>query len=413
MRIAYLVNRYPQASHSFIRREIAALEAMGVEIERISIRKPTAVVDPADQAEQKRTFIIFEHLAQAAWWAILWAIWHPIKTLQAVKVAAQMARSGGGWIKQIQYVIEGLAVAYRLAQRGISFLHVHFGTNSAAVGMYAKIAGGANYSLTVHGPEEFDAPERLGLGKKIQYAGFVVAISEFGRSQLFRWSRIEDWQKIHVVHCGLDRDFLRAQISSVADTQRLVSVGRLSEQKGQVVLLRAFAQVIQSGYRAQLVIVGDGPMRKELEQLIAELGVGDYVTITGWQTNSQVRDHILSGRAMVLPSFAEGLPVVIMEALALQRPVISTFVAGIPELVEHGVNGWLVPAGAVDRLAKCMIEALETSPEKLAEMGKAGALRVAAEHDADIEAQKLATLFSKHFLADEVRMIATSNAEAI
>jgi glycosyltransferase involved in cell wall biosynthesis len=253
--------------------------------------------------------------------------------------------------------------------------------------------GGPPYSFTVHGPEEFDKVKALALVEKVERAAFVVTVSSFGKSQLYRWCEQGQWSKIHVVHCGVDDGFLAGPAIAIPAQPRLVCVGRLCEQKGQFLLLDAVGQLVASGLRFKLVLVGDGPIRAEIEALIARLGLQEHVEITGWASNNDVRQHILASRAMVLPSFAEGLPVVIMEALALGRPVISTYVAGIPELVEPGVCGWLVPPGSVEALTQAMRAALQLPVEKLEQMGFAGAGRVAQQHDATVEANKLAALF--------------------
>jgi glycosyltransferase involved in cell wall biosynthesis len=272
-------------------------------------------------------------------------------------------------------------------------LHAHFGTNSVAVAMLVRELGGPPYSFTCHGPEEFDRPLTLKLAEKIARAQFVVAVSSFGRSQLLRWAAPNDWPKIHVVHCGVDARFLNADAPDLPDTPRLLCVGRLAEQKGQLLLLEAAARLKRENLPFQLILAGDGPLRSQIESLIGRYDLGGQVTITGWLTNAQICEQIIAARVVILPSFAEGLPVVLMEALALRRPVVSTFVAGIPELVETQKSGYLVPAGCVDRLAEAMRWALTEDVERLREMGRCGAEQVARQHDAYVEAQKLALLF--------------------
>jgi glycosyltransferase involved in cell wall biosynthesis len=173
----------------------------------------------------------------------------------------------------------------------------------------------------------------------------------------------------------------------------LVSVARLSEQKGQFVLVEA-ARVLRDRLRAEgrsfrLVLVGDGELRPQVEAYLAEHQLADVVHITGWQSGAEVKRNIQAGRAMILPSFAEGLPVVIMEALALGRPVLSTYIAGIPELVVPGECGWLVPAGAIEPLVAAMREILDTPVERLSAMGLAGRARVEAQHDVNATARSL------------------------
>jgi glycosyltransferase involved in cell wall biosynthesis len=271
-------------------------------------------------------------------------------------------------------------------------LHAHFGTNPAAVALLCRVLGGPTYSFTVHGPEEFDHPSELSLGAKIESAAFVVAISDFGRSQLYRWCAPADWPKIHVVRCGVDDAFLRTH-PEPPQGHRLVCVGRLCEQKGQFLLLQAVGRLVQERVPVELILAGDGPLRPSLEGEIDRLGLRNTVRMTGWLTNAQVREEMRQARAVVLPSFAEGLPVVLMEALALGRPVITTYVAGIPELVEHGIHGWLVPAGSLDALTDALRQALQAPRSALKALGTAGAARVAEQHIAGREAGKLATLF--------------------
>jgi colanic acid/amylovoran biosynthesis glycosyltransferase len=198
---------------------------------------------------------------------------------------------------------------------------------------------------------------------------------------------------VHVVRCGLDRDFLGKARSSVPDVPELVCVGRLCEQKGQLILLEALAALHAHGHMLRVVFVGDGPMRGAIERRAAELGLEHAVTITGWASSERVREHIERARALVLPSFAEGLPVVLMEAMARGRPVISTYVAGIPELVDDEV-GRLVPASSVEALAAAMEELLRTSPQRLTDLGRRGAHRVARLHDARQSGAQLAGLFA-------------------
>ena len=260
--------------------------------------------------------------------------------------------------------------------------------------MLVHALGGPPFSFTVHGPEEFDKPDFLSLGEKIRRSAFTVAISSFGRSQLFRWVAHTEWPKVEIVHCGLDREFHEVEATEPPDAQRLVCVGRLCEQKGQLLLVEAAYEVVRQGVALHLVLAGDGEMRAEIEKLITDRGLGAHVRITGWLSSAQVRDEILAARALVLPSFAEGLPVVIMEAMALRRPVISTFVAGIPELVQPGENGWLFPAGDLGELVSAMLACLATSHSELARMAQAAHVRVLERHDIDTEAGKLARLFA-------------------
>jgi glycosyltransferase involved in cell wall biosynthesis len=272
-------------------------------------------------------------------------------------------------------------LADELERDGVEHLHAHFGTNSAAVAMLCRQLGGPPYSFTVHGPDEFDKAPLLGLGQKTTNAAFVVAISSFGRSQLCRLNKLSDWDKIHVVRCGLDEVLLEREPTPVPEARRVVCVARLSEQKGHLMLLDAAARLVREGQSFELVLAGDGELRALVDQRIRELGLEQTVRITGWISERQVAEEIEASRALVLPSLAEGLPVVLMEALALGRPVLSTYIAGIPELVVPGENGWLVPAGDVAAVTSALREILNAPSARLTEMGRAGRSAVLERHD--------------------------------
>ncbi len=395
--VAYLINQYPKVSHSFIRREILALERQGIDVLRVAVRGwDDALADPADLAERTRT----RYLLQGGWVpplraALRNALAQPVRFAGAMRLAFSMwRRSERTLFHHVAYLLEAAQLVDWLVQARVSHVHAHFGTNSAEVAMLARELGGPPYSFTVHGPEEFDHPEALGLREKGQRAAFVVAISSFGRSQLFRWLPQTRWDRVKIVHCGLEPEFHEGASGGAVVSNRLVCVGRLCEQKGQLLLIHALKLVIERGRACELVLAGDGEMRADIEALIERHGLRTHVRITGWIGSAQVREEILAARALVLPSFAEGLPVVIMEAMALRRPVITTFIAGIPELVLDRQNGWLVPAGDVDALADAMIACLDAPPDALQRLGEAAHERVLARHDVDTEARKLATLFA-------------------
>ena len=397
MRIAYFVNQYPKVSHTFIRREIAALERQGVVVERYALRGWDAeLADADDRAELARTrHVLRGGLARLLAEALPALLRHPARSFAALRLALALARrSDRRWPYHLVYLAEASRLARWLEQSGAQHVHAHFGTNSAEVVLLAHALGGPAFSFTVHGPEEFDQPEALHLGDKVLASAFTVAISAFGRSQLWRWIPAAQWSRVQVVHCGLEPAFFVAAGEVRASTQRrLVCVGRLCEQKGQLLLLEAAHRLAERGIDFELVLAGDGEMRSEVEGLIAKYALAEKVRITGWISGVQVRAEILAARALVLPSFAEGLPVVIMEAMALRRPVLTTYVAGIPELVRPGENGWLFPAGSVEDLVTAMSDLLSQPVEVLERMGEAAHARVLSRHDIDTGAARLAALF--------------------
>lgn len=396
MKIAYLVNQYPKVSHSFIRREILALERQGFDVQRIAVRGwDGELVDDEDLRERDRTrYVLQDGMASLLIASMRMLAASPVRFFQALRLALKMGwRADRPWPFHLIYLAEACRIVPWMTRFGARHVHAHFGTNSAEVVMLATTLGGPPYSFTVHGPEEFDKPTLLGIQEKVSRSAFVVAISSFGRSQLFRWVKYVDWPKVHVVHCGLEPVFHSVPAVPIPAVPRVVCVGRLCEQKGQLLLVNAVSQLLRKGIEIELVLAGDGEMRAELESLIVQRRLQARVLITGWISSDQVRTEILAARALVLPSFAEGLPVVIMEAMALRRPVLTTYVAGIPELVRPGESGWLFPAGDVDALAAVLEEFLATPVSVLEAMGEAGHQRVLERHSADTEAAKLAQLF--------------------
>ena len=248
MKIAYVLNTYPEGSHSFIRREIGALERLGHDVLRLAMRRPLrAPSDPQDISEAQRTGYILEAGAVRLGWAALRGMVRAFgPSRQSIALAVRVGRgSDTGVIKHLIYLAEAFAVARRCQQAGVDHIHAHFGTNAATIAMLAGAISGIPYSFTVHGPEEFDRPEALALGEKITRSAFTVAISQFGRSQLYRWVSSEQWSKIKVVHCGIDpAKFAEGALQPLpGGSLQLVSIGRFAEQKGQVLLLEAIAQV--------------------------------------------------------------------------------------------------------------------------------------------------------------------------
>ncbi len=396
-RIAYFINQYPKVSHSFIRREILALERLGYEILRIAPRGWDAdLVDAEDVRERERTRYILKVGLVGLTLAVLRILFtRPVRFFPALQLAIKMSiRADRPLPVHLIYLAEACLIVPWLKEFGASHFHAHFGTNSAEVVMLTKVLGGPPYSFTVHGMDEFDKPEFLHLREKIKYAAFVVAVSSFGRSQLYRWMDYADWHKVHVVHCGLEQAFHNVPAVPIPATPRVVCVGRLSKEKGQLLLLDAVSCLVRKGASLELVLAGDGPMRAELESLVLHHKLQEKVRITGWISSDQVREEILAASALVLPSFVEGLPVVIMEAMALRRPVLATCIAGIPELVRPGLDGWLFPAGDLKSLVSALEEFLATPVEALEGMGESGHSRVMERHSVDMEAGKLAQLFS-------------------
>ena len=393
MTIAYLMNTYPLTSTTFIRREIEAHERAGVSLKRFAVRRwDGKLVDPLDIAEIDRTEYLLTGNAGALFAAMakekLTNMGGVLRALGPWLSLIKTAR--GGIVRHVAYFMQAALLRQRTKAEGVDHIHVHFGTNACAVAMLCRILGGPTYSFTVHGPDELTDTPLLSFPAKIEHASFVAAISNFCRSQIIRFSSIKAGDRIKIVHCGLNlRDF---DVTPPPDNRTLVCVGRLCPQKGQAQLPAVAARLRGEFPDLKIVLIGDGESRAEIESEIARLGVSEMVTITGWMENARVREAISGARTFLLPTFAEGLPVVIMEALALGRPVISTYIAGIPELVDEGC-GWIVPAGDTEALTAAMRAALTASPEALAAKGREGRARIERSHDVDKEAATLAALF--------------------
>ncbi|HEY2010639.1 MAG TPA: glycosyltransferase [Rhizomicrobium sp.] len=394
--LAYLVSHYPKVSHSFIRREILALERRGWQISRFSIRGwDTELVDPADLSELQKTVFVLKGGALALGAAVfLQMVRSPRRFLSGFALALRMMRaSDRPAVWHLIYLAEACWIAPRLARQGIGHLHAHFGTNPADVAMLVSVLADVSYSFTVHGPEEFDRSRAINLGEKIRRAAFVVAISSYCRSQLYRTVAQHSWDKINVIHCGIDTAFSALETVTPCEAPRLVCVGRLCGEKGQLLLIQAAAALAREGRKFTLVLVGDGELRPAIEQLVHGLGLSDHVELIGWASAERVRQEILASRALVLPSFAEGLPIVLIEAMILGRPVLTTYVAGIPELVIDGRTGWLFPAGSLEELLKAMRGCLDTSGDILKVMGELARVRALDRHGIDDQADSLTSLF--------------------
>jgi colanic acid/amylovoran biosynthesis glycosyltransferase len=394
LKLAYFINQYPKVSHTFIRREILALERQGFEVQRFALRGwSEAVPDTQDRDEQLKTRYVLRLGVRGLIFPLIRAIIiSPRRLFLALRLAVRISGNADHrLLRHIICLVEACRLAPWLREARVQHVHGHFGTNSAEVLMYARLLGGPAYSFTVHGPEEFESP--MGLAEKVADASFVAAISSYGRSQLYLRCPPTDWPKINVVRCGMEPSFFEAHAPGYGHPRRLICVGRLCEAKGQLLLIEAMALLRNQGAEMDLVLAGDGPLRSEIETCIERHGLTRNVRITGWISSDAVREEILAARALVLPSFAEGLPVVLMEALALRRPVLTTLITGIPELVVSGENGWLFPAGSIEDLVDAMRDCLSKSDSEIGRMGESGRERVLQRHSVDIEAAKLASLF--------------------
>lgn len=398
VRIAYLTGEYPAVSHTFILREVLALRERGLEVLTCSVRRtgPEHHRGPDEKRAAQTTFCILDAARRPATLlaALGWALARPAALGRTLRLALATRPAGlKATIWQIFYLVEAMILARHLDRQKVDGLHNHFAMASSSVAMLASQLSGIPYSFTLHGPADFWDTGRWRLDEKIARARFVACISHFCRSQGMLFSDPAHWDRLHIVHCGVDP----SRYAPDPDRQpgrEVLFIGRLAAAKGVPVLLEAFARAHDRYPDARLTLIGDGPARATLEARAAQLGLGDAVRFTGYLSQDEVAGHLARTDLFALPSFAEGVPVVLMEAMASAVPVLATRIAGIPELVEDGISGRLVPPGDIDSFAQAMIEMLE-DPARSAGLGLAGARTVQTEFDVRQEAGKLARLLAR------------------
>lgn len=395
MKLAYLLNSYPMTSTTFIRREIAAIERAGVPVKRFAVRHwSERLVDPEDMSERGRTeYLLSGKGAQLLGGLAGHALRHPGRISQALEMTGELRRAAGdGFVRHAAYLAQAIRLRKRCAQLGITHVHAHFSTNAAAVAMLCNLLGGPRYSFTVHGPDELEKLGENSFVEKAARAEHIVAITDYCRDRLRAALPESLWDKIKVVPCGVDLRDYPDPPQPPSMSARLLSVGRLCPQKGQVEIPAAVLEASADHPLLSVVLVGDGESRAAIEREIMTTRTGGRIKLLGWRSNAEVRRRIRETRALLLPSHAEGLPIVIMEAFAMGRPVITTRIAGIPELVDDRC-GWLVEPGDGAGLAAAIDQAMRATKATLAKMGKEGRKRIAARHDIDRIAEKLIALF--------------------
>ncbi|CUJ13366.1 glycosyltransferase family 4 protein [Cognatishimia activa] len=398
-KIAYLTGEYPRATDTFIQREVAALRAMGREVVTCSIRQTGAEhhVGPEQRAETARTFHVLKaaksplHLLSCHWRFLRQ---NPGRYFESLRLA--LTTNPGGTkntLYQLFYFAEAAVLGAHLQDQDVTHLHNHIAKSSCSVAMLMSEMTGIPFSFTLHGPDIFFAPQHWRLDKKIEKARFVACISHFCRSQAMSFSTTEQWNKLHIVHCGVDPSLYSD--AEKLNKNKFLFVGRLAAVKGIPVLLEALVDLPN----AELTIVGDGPDRDALQAKARDLGVSQRVDFVGYKSQSDVAEYLKTHSVFVLPSFAEGVPVVLMEAMAAGLPVVTTKIAGVPELVEDGVSGRLVSPGEVSALAGALKEMSE-DPIRNSEMGAAGRAQVISEFSVSKEAAWLSELFDGYGAGD-------------
>jgi glycosyltransferase involved in cell wall biosynthesis len=407
--VTYLISEYPAFNHTFILREVQALRAAGVNVSTISIRdddRPLDRLTTDERAERAATWYVKRQGATGFGAALLRRLFSaPGKLARSLALACRLGGLDLGALgKHLFYWAEAVIVADHLTRTGAAHFHVHF---ASTVGLLAHVAAGCPFSITIHGPAEFETP-RFGLSEKVRHAALIVTISKFGRSQVVRTARFDDWPKVRVVQLGVDTSTYTPRAGQFTGPRATVlTVGRLAPIKGHAVLIEAVHQLVARGFDLGLTIVGQGPERDRLERLAAELGISDRVEFTGALNAIETRRRFERASVFALTSFAEGIPVVLMEAMALGVPCVASRVTGVPELIEDGVTGYLVTAGDVAEAADAIARVL-TAPEATRAMTGAAREQVVTHYDLPTNARRLAAELLPLLTAEPMPDTATS-----
>ena len=396
--LAYLTSQYPMLSMIFVLREIVQLRRSGFRIETASISAPdrppeSMTVEERDEAV--RTYAIKSHgLGGAIVGHASALVEHPAGYLRGWMLAFRLARLDVRRLAfNLAYFTEALMVGRWMREKRLRHLHVHLMSQPATVGMFVKRVFDVGFSITVHGPDEFyDAPGQY-LGEKVEAADFVCCISDYARSQLMRLSPYDQWSKLVVCRLGVDPQIFGPATDPVSSTTfRILCVGRLTPAKGQHLLIDAVARLGAEGRDVHLHIVGAGVDRESLERQTANASAERWITFEGAVNQDRIRAFYAKADAFCIPSFAEGIPIVLMEAMAMEIPCVTTQITGIPELIRHGVDGLLVAPSDLDGLVDAL-RSLIDDPALARRLGTSGRQRVIEHYDLAANVERLAETF--------------------
>jgi len=358
-KISYLISRYPAISHTFILREVLHLKKMGFALITASVnesQRERERLTSEEQSEQDCTYYIkaagIVGAIKAAFGLLL------RRPLNVFKAEAYAIRTAGLDLKKQVYhqfyFIEALMVANWMDANDSDRLHIHFASSPATVGIFVKKLNGCFLSITVHGPDEFYVTGQHLLEEKIKVADKLFCISDFARSQLMKLSEFEHWRKFQVCRLGVDVDKFKRAEREKNTVPQILSVGRLCPAKGQHLLVQAAKILVDRQVEFSLVLVGDGPDAASLKSLAAKLKVESYINFVGSVNHDEVQGYYDSSDIFCLPSFAEGIPIVLMEAMAKEIPCVTSRIVGIPELIDDQVDGLLTPPSNIDAIADAL-----------------------------------------------------------
>ena len=397
LRVAYLVSQYPATNHTFVLREIRKLRESGFEIHIASIRaadRPPDNLTPEELEEFQQTYFVIPAGALVALRDHVTSfISNPVRYLRGLIYALNLSGAATG---NFFYFVEAVMVGCWMKRNRLRHMHIHF---SSTVGLIARRMFPIEMSITIHGPDEFNDPAGFHLADKVAASSFVCAISNFGRSQIMRFSNPAHWSKIEVSRLGVDpRVFEPRPFREKIAVFQIICVGRLAPAKAQYVLIDAVALLVQQGRALELRLVGDGPDRAVLQRHVAARRLGDQVKFEGSLNQDRVRALYRETDIFALASFAEGIPVVLMEAMAMEIPCVATWITGIPELIRHEVEGLLVAPSDAEGLAAAIARLMD-DPALRRRLGVAGRRRVLDEYDLERNVAKMAEIFRRRLNA--------------
>ncbi len=391
------MSQYPAVNHTFILREVRGLRELGFEVTMVSIRAPDRTREQLSEVEREeagQTFaVLTAGITAVAAAHLATLLRHPLRYFAGLGYALKLARLDlRAAASNLFYFAEAIVAGHYLRRRGLAHLHAHF---SSTVALLLARVFPISFSVTVHGPDEFTSPAAFYLSEKMAQARFVCAISRYAASQLMRASDPSHWHKVSVSRLGVDSSVFDPRPHREApERMELLCVARLAPVKAQALLVAAVGNLVKQGRRIHLRLVGEGPSRPYLESLIAERGLGGSVTLEGSCNQEQVRNFYRQTDLFVLASFAEGVPVVLMEAMAMEIPCLATWVNGVPELICHGTSGWLVPPGSEEELTEA-IAMLAGDPKLRERLGRAGRIQVQAHYELNRNVQTLARIYDQ------------------
>jgi len=392
MKIGYLVSEYPAISHTFILREVKRLRECGLQVIVSSINSSRAI---GEEEEKAHTFYVKRAGplgAMGAFFLVL--LRRPFSLFKGLFYALWC---GGADMRLLNryffYFVEALLVGRWLKHQNAAHLHVHFANPAASVGMLVRKIFPVTLSITVHGPNIFDNVTEHRLAQKVAAADFLICISAFAKSQVMKVAPSEIWKKIYVIPLGVDPDaFAPAPFRKRPAPFEILNVGRLTSAKGQYLLLRALGKLAEEGRDFRLRIIGEGPEEKNLLEEAKECGIAERVRFEGAFGEGAVRQSYAEADLFVSSSVAEGLPVVLMEAMASSLPCVATQIAGVPELIEDGECGFLVPPTNIEALAVAIARLME-DPALRKRFAEKGREKVCRDYHLSKNVEKLAELY--------------------